>query len=86
MDALFQQVPERCMHQALALDTGLADEGRAFDFQAEVRFASGVVAPVSAMLLAVVAQRQDGRMERCFEAAPHFGCDGSLQNVFHRFI
>ena len=56
MDALVHQLAERRIDQPLPLDPALAGEGRAFDRQAEVAFAGGIVAAVAAMLLAVVDQ------------------------------
>ena len=56
MDPLVEQVAERRVDQPLALDPRLAGEGRAFDRQAEMAFASRIVAAVAAMLLAVVGQ------------------------------
>ena len=56
MDPLLHQVAERRIDHPLPLDTVLAGEGGAFDRQAEVAFARGIVAAVAAVLLAVVDQ------------------------------
>jgi len=83
MDSAFQQVAQRSMDQPLPFDARLADEGGAFDFQAEVGFAGGIIAAVPAMLLAVVGERQGGGFQRRFEPAPHFARHRSLQSVRH---
>ena len=54
MDSVLHQVPERAIDHPLSLDTVLASECGAFDAQAEVAFACGIISAVPAMLLAVV--------------------------------
>ena len=83
MHPLLQQIAERGMDQALALDSRLADEGGAFDQQAEMGFAGRIVAAMAAVLLAVVVERQNGRLQRRFEAPTHFGRNRSGASVCH---
>ena len=63
MDALVEQVAERVMDQALALDARLASERRAFNAQAEMAFARRIVAAVAAVRFAVIDQFDLARAE-----------------------
>ena len=62
--SLIQQIAERRMDQALAVDPRLAGEGRAFDAQREMALARWIVTAVAAMLLAVVDQLDMARRKR----------------------
>ncbi len=77
MDALVHQLAERGIDRALALDPVHAGKGGAFDHQAEMALAGGIVAAVAAMLFAVVDQMDAGRGERRAEATFDIGRDGT---------
>src|SRR5690606_11068903 len=83
VDSAADQFAKRFVHQTLPLDPRLAGEGGAFDYQPEMGFARRIVTAVAAMLLAVVDQRQSGRIERCFEPAAHFSGNRSSASVVH---
>ena len=61
MDALAHQIAERRVNQPLALNPALAGERRAFNAQAEMAFAGGVVPTVAAMSFAIVVKVDPGR-------------------------
>src|SRR5436190_7914900 len=84
MDAFAHQVAERGIDEPLAVDAGLAGEGRAFDQQREMAFAGRVVAAVAAVLLALVDKLDPGRAKRRIEPRKHFGCDGAGALRVHR--
>ena len=75
MERIDHQLAEGGIYGALALDAVHAGEGGAFDCKAEMAFARGIIAAVSAVLLAVVEQLKTGGLERGAEAALHFGGD-----------
>jgi hypothetical protein len=75
MDALVHQLAERGIDGALALDPGEAGEGGAFDGKGKMAFTRGIVAAVTAMLFAVIGEFEVGRVQRCRQAAGHFGGD-----------
>lgn len=56
MDPLLHQISERRIDHPLSLDTRPAGESIAFDDQREVAFPGGIVAAMTAMLLAIVDQ------------------------------
>lgn len=84
MDPLVKKVAERVVHEPLPLDPRLAGEGGAFDAQGEMGFAGGIVAAMPTMLLAVVDEVEQARLERALEAAAHLGRDGSGGRGVHR--
>ena len=63
MHPLGEQVGQRRIHRALALDPVHAGESRRDDLDREVTFAARVVPGVAAMHLAVVADDQMHRIE-----------------------
>ncbi len=83
MDLAVHQITKRGVDQALPGDARLAGELGALDLQGEVRLAAAVVAGMSLMPLAFVDQRQDGRGQRQFETAAHFGRDRSGGRSVH---
>lgn len=56
MDSFSHQVAERTVNHPLPLDAVLASKRCAFDSQREVALASGIIAAVAAVLLAIVDQ------------------------------
>lgn len=76
MDAVVHQVADRGVDEALAGNTRLAGEGRAFDRQREMAFAAGVVPGVADVVRALVLKLEPGGAKRLVEAAGHFGGDG----------
>jgi len=60
VDSAVHKIAKRGIDQTLAFDTALTGEGSAFDRQAEMAFAGGVVAAVAAVLLAIVAELNAG--------------------------
>ena len=56
MDSCVHQMSKRRIDHSLPFDTALAGERLAFDPQAEVTLARGVVAAMAVVLLAVVDQ------------------------------
>ena len=82
MDTLTNQVAQRLMDHSLPLDPRLALERRALDLKREMAFPRGVVASVSAMLLAVVNQLEQRWFKR-IQPAKHFLCDGSGGDCVH---
>jgi hypothetical protein len=75
VDAFAHEVAEGGIDHPLPLDAVPSGECRAFDRQAEVAFAGGVVAAVAAMLLAVVHQLEVAWRKRRVEALKHFSRD-----------
>src|SRR5260221_6840380 len=75
VDSALHQGTERRIDHPLSFDTILSGEGRAFDGQGEVALAGGIVATVTAVLLAVVRQLDPRRRKRRIEKAEHFGRD-----------
>lgn len=75
MDLLVKQVAQRGMNHPLPLHPGLAGKMRAFDRQAEVALAGGIVAAVAAVLVAVVNQLNFRRVQRLGQPPPHFRCN-----------
>ena len=69
VDPLVHQLAQGGIDHALALDPRLAGEGGAFDAQAEMALAGGIIAAVPAVLLAVVVQLQYLGRERVGQAA-----------------
>ncbi len=76
-------VAERRIDHPLPFDTVLAREGRAFDPEAEMALAFGIVAAVAAVLLAVVDQLNARRRKRRTEAPEHFSGDRAVSLVAH---
>ena len=71
------------MDQALAVDSRLAGEGRAFDAQAKMTLAIRIVAAVAAVQLAVVDQLDGRRPKHYLKAAEHFRRDRSSSLCVH---
>ena len=83
MDAIAQQVGERGVDRALAVDPALAREGLGDDLDREMAFAPFVVAGMAAMAFAVVADEQMRRGERVGETLRDFGGDRAGFKIGH---
>src|SRR5690606_15544266 len=84
VDAVPQQLAERGVDGALAVEPGLARKGGGFDDDGEVAFAAAVVASMAAMLFAVVDHLEPRRGERGVETGRDFGGDGAGESACHR--
>ena len=80
MDSGLHEVSQGSIDHPLPLDTVLANELGAFDMQAEVALARGIVTAVTTMLLTIVDKLYPRWRKRRIEACKHFSRDwtGSL--------
>ena len=84
MDALPHQVSERGIDEPLPFDAAFAGERGAFDNQAEMTLAGGIVTAVPAVLLAVVDELDPRRRKRRIEPSQHLACDRPSSFGVHR--
>lgn len=68
MDARGEKVGQRPVHQPLPRDARLADESRRLDFDRKMGFPGPVIAHVAGMVMAVIADVQQGRRQRFGQA------------------
>src|ERR1044071_658999 len=84
MDAFAHQVAQCGIDHSLTLDAAFSGDGEAFDRYAEMALARGIMAAVSAMLLAVVHELDLRRRERRVEPPEHLACNRTGFFGFHR--